>query len=199
MDSRTSYRAQWTAEAWKTTVLFTRGKLTVSACMALFTRIALWRLHGRPLRWAELGEDLLIIAGCYVVVIVVSFVINFFRAPGVLADRQKQKYAELETENARLRKALAPTAAQERILQLVSDKIKDFTSGMKKVLRCIMDHGTIHSMALEFESGLPYNEVNNAVLHGTARSLILSLADNTLTINSQFKSALDSVLTSEGL
>ncbi len=86
--------------------------------MAVIVRGAFWEFSkGRV--WAELGRDLLILAGSYITVTIGAFIVNLFHAP-VLLDADCQK------EIGRLSEQLAsPDKAQADHLRALLAKLND--------------------------------------------------------------------------
>jgi hypothetical protein len=121
-------------------------------------------------------------------------------SPTNLHAEQLAVITELTEENAQLRNVAYPEVSPEeqRKRKLVAEKIKRLNLNAKRVLRYIMDHGIIRGTTLDLESGFEERDINSAVVEGTATGLLVSIGDS-FTVKSQFNSALDFLLTSEGI
>jgi hypothetical protein len=143
----------------------------------------------------------------YALLIVALCFLSAIRAP-VEVDRDRHKEIEnqaeeigkLNKEKSQLGELIHPKVSpeEERRRKLVAIKIMRLDQNSKRVLRYIMDHGSIKSITLEVLSGFQPNDVTNAVAEGMASSLLISIGD-AFEVNPQFRSSLDFVLGSEGL
>jgi len=148
--------------------------------------------------WIALAIIVSVYLGLFILESLWKFVLL---TPPKIYGEQIEVIQEYIGRNAALEKELREPAVspeEERKRRLVAGKIKNHSVEAKKVLRCIMDHGTINSFALQAEVGFSEIAVNEAVIDGIAGSLILSIG-NELSINPAFASALDYLLTSECL
>jgi len=112
-----SYLRRALNRAYHETAAFTKGKLLISAVMALLTRFTLWELSAKNKIGREIVLDLMILAGCYVAVSIGAFIVNLFRAPALLD-------AECQREIARLSQQLElPDKARADHLRFLLSKL----------------------------------------------------------------------------
>jgi hypothetical protein len=102
-----SYSSRILAKAKHETALFTWRKLVTGLCMAVTIRIALWYFAGASAKWSYLWRDLLIIVGSYVFVVIISFLVNLVRAPGLLDAESQETIKNLNRQLELPDKALA--------------------------------------------------------------------------------------------
>jgi hypothetical protein len=98
-----SYASRLCAKAHRETVRFVQHKLLTGVCVAtavVIVRVALWHFHRLTLTWAEVWITLLTIVGSYGIVVSGAFIVNLFRAPGVLDKERADEIAEV-TEKLR--------------------------------------------------------------------------------------------------
>ena len=96
-----SYARRIRAKARSETTRFIQHKLLTGACVAIsviIVRLALWHFHRLTLTWAEVWITLLTIVGSYGIVVIGAFVVNLFRAPGLLDKERAYEIAALSDE-----------------------------------------------------------------------------------------------------
>jgi hypothetical protein len=122
-----------------------------------------------------------------------TFLINLIRVPGML-------HAGQAREISKLKEIAYPQVDPEEKgkRDLVSQKLDGLTKQRKKVLRCIISHGKILIPALKVEFGFTREDVDNTVRRGTQTCLLFSDRE-IVSVNDEFKSALDYLLKQEGL
>jgi hypothetical protein len=170
--------------------------------MAVIVRFALW-FFGRqkPLKWADLLRDLLIVVGSYVVVILFSFVVNFFRVPGLLHRENSARIAQLEDENRRLGASLKQPevpAQEQRKRKEVLQMVEQFSDTGRKVIQFILDHGDTPIIALHHARF--GRDTHQMIRRATNLHLVQERPINNktiLTINPEFRDALAFVLGEE--
>jgi hypothetical protein len=93
-----SYARRFFTKAYRETADFSRHKLVVGpsvAITAIIVRLFLLRFHQLKLTWADAWNDLLIIVGSYTTVLIMSFVVNLFRAPVLLVQDRANEITSL--------------------------------------------------------------------------------------------------------
>jgi hypothetical protein len=98
MPKAPSYARRVFTKAFRETAGFTYRKSLFGLCMAVIVRLALWRFGLVNLAWANVWADVLIIVGSYAFVVLVSFVVNLFRAPALLDRERAGEIALLKVE-----------------------------------------------------------------------------------------------------
>jgi hypothetical protein len=127
-----------------------------------------------------------------------SYAIAMRRGAEALDSQQSKMISDLAEQNSKLHDVAHPKVSpeEERKRKLVADKLKHFNQKSKRVMRYILDCGTVHEMGVYSECGAP--EANDALGEGKLSSLLI-FNHKMIEINPALKSALDFVLKSEGL
>jgi hypothetical protein len=96
MSEPPSYASRLRTKARRETTRFIQHKLLTGACVAtavVIVRLALWHFHRLTLTRAEVWITLLTIAGSYGIVVAGAFVVNLFRATGLLDEERADEIA----------------------------------------------------------------------------------------------------------
>jgi hypothetical protein len=161
-----SYNRRVFAKAFQETASFTQRKLSVSAFMAVIVRVAFWRFAQTQATWngvwAEVWRDLLIIVGSYTTVILGSFVVNLFRAPGLLDAECQQQISHLTSELD-----LPDKAKANHIRGLLAQVSED----AKKILRLAMHYEAIEIRHIKIE-GLSWDDIQKALQECVSATLL---------------------------
>jgi hypothetical protein len=93
-----SYARRFFARASRETAKFSRQKLIVGPCVAIIAitvRLLLLWFHHLKVTWADTWNDLIIVVSSYATVLLGSFFVNLFRAPGLLDQDRADEIAGL--------------------------------------------------------------------------------------------------------
>jgi hypothetical protein len=111
----------------------------MSAFMGIIVRSAYWEFSATKKTGHELVLDLLILAGCYAAVSMVAFIVNLFRAPGLLDAECQKKIADLSV------KLELPDKAQADYIRGLVSKLSE---NAKVILRLALFHEEINNKQL---------------------------------------------------
>jgi hypothetical protein len=147
-----SYPRRLLQRAYSETAAFTKGKLLMSAIMGLLTRFALWEFSTKTKIGREIILDMLILAGCYVVVSVGALLVNLFRAPALL-DAECQHKIEHLSEQLEL-----PDKAQAEHLRALLSQLSE---NGKAILRYCLFSEDVNLPHMKID-GLTDQDMDNA-------------------------------------
>jgi hypothetical protein len=100
-----SYAKRLYTRAHRDATRFIQHKLLTGASVAIaavIVRLALWHFHRLTSTWVEVWITLLTIAGSYGIVVAGAFVVNLFRAPGLL-DKERADEIGVLTDTVKQR------------------------------------------------------------------------------------------------
>jgi hypothetical protein len=105
-----SYWQRWREKTKAETAIFTKQKLLIGCFMAVAIRVALGIFGKVRLTTTDIVRDLTIVAGCYVAVVFLAFIWNFFRAPATLDQERASAISDLSDKLK-----IAEAAAQSKV------------------------------------------------------------------------------------
>ena len=112
-----------------------------------------------------------------------------------------QTIAGLRQENESLKQQLTPpevSPEEKRRRAIVTEKIGSFSQEQKMVLRYIMECGPVKHIELQLLTRFNSADVQQAIVQGNLSGLIVWSGDE-VSVKSEFQSALNFVLSSEGI
>jgi hypothetical protein len=100
MSDHPSYTKRIFTRSGRDTFEFIKRRLLFGVTMAVVVRIALWLFAKVRLSPADIGRELAILIGAYLIVLLVDFSWNLFRAPSILDRECTQEIERLKAELA---------------------------------------------------------------------------------------------------
>lgn len=145
--------------------------------------------------WIAIG----IIVGVYLVLYAFESLWSFaVISPANLHAKQAETISDLTEQNSKLHEAAYPKISleEERRRNIVAGRMKGLTEQSKKVLRYIMDHGSVQYMTLAMEFNLPTSPP--VVQDWLASDLLVSIG-GMVSVKEEFRSSVDHLLSSDGI
>jgi hypothetical protein len=154
MSDLPSYARRVWAKARSETTRFIQHKLLTGACVAIsviLVRVALWHYHRLPLTWADVWITLLTIVGSYGIVVLGAFVVNLFRAPGLLDNERAYEIAALsnnlrrKTEDNSVLAEKLQTINRQKEIRVTFAKLMEEGKDLEDQMRVIQDNAEFNN------------------------------------------------------
>ena len=172
------------------TVGFTKTKLLIGLCVALLGLLAKWMLI---MDSADVALDLLIVAGSYLIVMIVYFVGSLIQTPALLDEERQEAIRKAGSTISDLRAELAKKhLVDAHWEEQVKKTLVDWSSEEKQFLEWLLNQGKTNVNDFH-RSGLPQGVIQSAQNKGRRCGFIKNRTDGKLSldfINPDYKEAL---------